>query len=358
MLQLNDVLRIKLVSLKTLRETQKYRLWCQNELDLYNIGSKLFDNQNVDYLYNEHIRMGLKPRLTKQEMVQKLNDMHPQYAYPDAYSAYNHIMNVTYNGILQTPIITSWGGSFASDASFSHLSILQKELENGETINLLIISIWPYWSLEKNPTDPGYEKNPGAGAWFQVTKLMNIHKPYSVFLLSKLYDTLYPKNISIPFISGTIEALYRLKSEQNMWQLMTVDAIQIPSPVPNMERRLLSLRTKIDIEEFKHLPHREYGTRGVQSFKFKEYGLTILKKYANEIIIYNVLRDYLIFMTSRFRDLWKKLKTINGRVNQLCNICYDEALYSCGDCQQQYYCGQKCAQMDWQWQHRKTCNKF
>lgn len=40
-----------------------------------------------------------------------------------------------------------------------------------------------------------------------------------------------------------------------------------------------------------------------------------------------------------------------------CIMCSKEALYACGKCEQQYYCGQICAQTDWEHQHYKTCSK-
>ena len=40
-----------------------------------------------------------------------------------------------------------------------------------------------------------------------------------------------------------------------------------------------------------------------------------------------------------------------------CSNCETEAFYKCGGCHQQYYCGQDCAQKDWEHQHHKTCSK-
>ena len=65
----------------------------------------------------------------------------------------------------------------------------------------------------------------------------------------------------------------------------------------------------------------------------------------------------LYWLRAKSNNNWVRIESEKYNILTGCAVCGDNSEFACGGCQQQYYCGQECAQKDWVQQHRKLCNK-
>lgn len=88
------------------------------------------------------------------------------------------------------------------------------------------------------------------------------------------------------------------------------------------------------------------------------------KKYLDQKRIANNKQNSAISAITEIEESLKQiddeLQKLNPKMlkNLYCVSCHEKGQYVCGGCQKQVYCGQECAQQNWNQEHRKICNKI